>query len=233
MDIHSLASADIAGIVIGFLLTLFVFSYLIGDNVLFRIASNILIGVSTGYFAVIILMNVIWPKIILPVAGLKEFSLSSLINLVPLFLSLILLTKLTPILRGYGSPVMAFLVGTGVAIAIGGAVMGTLLPQVSATVNLFESQVSGIDQSSYWVLIAESLFILIATVSTLVYFQFISKKQGDMQRGGVTWQQRIGNLGEIFIAITFGTIFAKILITALTAFVGRINEIITAFMTIF
>jgi hypothetical protein len=128
---------------------------------------------------------------------------------------------------------MAFLVGTGVAIAIGGAVMGTLLPQVSATTNLFDRQLTGIEQGSYWVLISESILILIATLSTLIYFQFNAKNQAGNLNGRVTWQQRVSSLGEIFIAITFGAIFAKILIAALTAFVGKIDEIITTLMNIF
>lgn len=233
MGIYSLPPGEIAGMVIGFLLTLFIFSYLLGDNVLFRIASHIFIGVSTGYFAVIIILNVVWPRIILPVTELTPVSIQSLLGLVPLILSLILLTKLTPIWRGYGSPVMAFLVGTGVAIAIGGAVMGTLLPQISGTINLFEIQLTGLEQGSYWVVVAESVLILLATLSTLIYFQFSSKNQPGNLSGRITLQKRIANLGEIFIAITFGTIFAKILIAALTAFVGSVNEIITAFTKIF
>lgn len=233
MGYYPLAPEEIVGIFIGFLLTLFIFSYLLGDNALFRIASHIFIGVSTGYFAVIIILNVIWPKIILPVTDLIPLSRQSLLNLVPLLLSLILLTKLTPVWRGYGSPIMAFLVGTGVAIAIGGAVMGTLLPQVSATTDLFDRQLTGIEQGSYWVLISESILILIATLSTLIYFQFNVKNQAGNLNGRVTWQQRVSSLGEIFIAITFGAIFAKILIAALTAFVGRIDEIITTLMNIF
>jgi len=112
-------------------------------------------------------------------------------------------------------------------------VMGTLLPQISGTINLFEIQLTGLEQGGYWVVVAESVLILLATLSTLIYFQFSSKNQPGNLSGRITLQKRIANLGEIFIAITFGTIFAKILIAALTAFVGSVNEIITAFTKIF
>ena len=53
---------------IGFLLTLLIFSYLIGDNPLFRSAVYIFIGVSSGYAAVVVWHNVLLPKLFQPLA---------------------------------------------------------------------------------------------------------------------------------------------------------------------
>ena len=52
---------DGIGAFLGFVLTLLIFSYLIGDNPLFRITVHIFIGVSAGFAAVIALENVILP----------------------------------------------------------------------------------------------------------------------------------------------------------------------------
>ncbi len=46
-------SIEIISALVGFLLTLMVFSYLIGDNPLFRIAVYLFIGVSSGYAATV------------------------------------------------------------------------------------------------------------------------------------------------------------------------------------
>ena len=59
-------SPDFIGSIIGFILTLMVFSYLLGDNGLFRLAVYILVGVSAGFVAVVALYNLIWPQLIIP-----------------------------------------------------------------------------------------------------------------------------------------------------------------------
>ncbi len=81
---------------IGLVLTLLVFSYLIGDNPLFRFAIYLFIGVSSGYAAFAAWQYVLWPRLFSPFF----FQLGNLNQLlllaVPLFLSLSLLAKLSP-----------------------------------------------------------------------------------------------------------------------------------------
>ena len=48
------------GPIVAMLLTIMVLSYIIGDNILFRLAVHIFIGVASGYAAVLILYNVLW-----------------------------------------------------------------------------------------------------------------------------------------------------------------------------
>ena len=58
--------SDWIGAFLGFVLTLLIFSYLIGDNPLFRITVHIFIGVSAGFAAVIAIENIILPRLIDP-----------------------------------------------------------------------------------------------------------------------------------------------------------------------
>ena len=51
---------------IGLILTLLIFSYLIGDNPLFRLATYLFIGVSSGYAAAAIWHYVLIPKLFNP-----------------------------------------------------------------------------------------------------------------------------------------------------------------------
>ena len=43
---------EFIGLIVGFILTLLVFSYLLGDNPLYRIAIHLLVGTSAAYAAV-------------------------------------------------------------------------------------------------------------------------------------------------------------------------------------
>ena len=60
---------DLISRAVGLIFTLFIFSYLIGDNFLFRSAVYIFIGVSAGYAAVVVWHYVLMPKLFLPLAS--------------------------------------------------------------------------------------------------------------------------------------------------------------------
>ena len=66
---------------------------------------------------------------------LSGMSVQQAVLAVPLLLSGLLLMKAWPPLTRLGMPAMGFLVGTAAAVAVGGAVNGTLFPQVNATIS--------------------------------------------------------------------------------------------------
>src|SRR5215471_1232620 len=113
----------IAGLV-AFLFTILILSYLIGDNPLFRIAIYIFVGVSAGYVAVVAWWQVLWPNLLVPLVTGSSTQKAAL--LVPLLLGGMLLMKSWPSLSRLGMPAMGLLVGAGAAVAMAGAVSGTL-----------------------------------------------------------------------------------------------------------
>jgi hypothetical protein len=58
--------AEPLGTIIGLVLTLMVFSYIFGDNFLFRLATHIFVGVAAGYAAVLVIYNIIFPLLANP-----------------------------------------------------------------------------------------------------------------------------------------------------------------------
>jgi len=231
MNLGNLTMFDYAGILVGLFLTLSIFSYLLGDNALFRFAVHLFIGVSAGYLVVVTWYNIIFPKLLLPLLENEGRSSNLLTTYLPLIFSLLLLTKLVPRLSGMGSPIMAYLIGIGAATAIGGAIMGTLFPQIISTINLFDGQNNS--QGLIWYLVLESSFILIGTLSTLIYFHFGARSGANDPGKRAVWIESIAGVGKIFIAITFGAIFANVLIASLTAFVERWNFIGHFFLSLF
>ena len=201
---------------IGLILTLLIFSYLIGDNPLFRSAIYIFIGVSSGYAAVVVWHYVLMPKLFSPLASfdLKQ----NWLLIVPLVLSVSLLAKLSPRISWLGSFAMALLVGVGAATALSGAVAGTLIPQSRAAMNALASL-------NFFDLI-EGIVMLAGTVLTLIYFQFSAKRaaDGSVKRNVVIEILAWG--GRVFIAITFGVLFAGVYMAALTAMLERLSSMI-------
>lgn len=223
MSLAELGLTDLVGAIVGFSLTLMVLSYLIGDNALFRVAIHVFIGVASGYAAVVAWYNVIWPQLFEPLVFGSQSQ--RLYVLFPLILSGMLLFKASPRLSWIGSPTLAYLVGVGVATAIGGAVLGTVFPQISTSINLFDlgSLQPG---ENFLVQFVKGSTILLGTATTLIYFHFGVRPQGEPTKSRPRWLEVLAWIGQVFIAITLGVLFAGVYSAALTALIDRIYYIV-------
>ncbi len=208
-------SADLIAGAIAFLFTVMVLSYLIGDNPLFRFAIYVFVGISAGYVAVVAWWQVIWPDLIMPL--MNGAPTEKALLAVPLLLSGLLLMKAWPPLTRLGRPSMGLLVGTGAAVAIGGAVTGTLLPQVSATIDAF----SHAKLVSFDVFVNAAI-ILVGVIATLVYFHFGARPAADGTLRRFRPVELTAYAGSIFVAIALGVLFAGIYAAALTAMIQRL-----------
>jgi hypothetical protein len=215
---------ELLGTLVGFTLTLFVFSYIFGDNILFRVAIHIFVGVSAGIVAVIVCYNVIWPQLIRPM--LSGSQTERMFLLLPLIMCLLVLAKLSQRISGLGALPIAYLVGVGAAAAVGGALMGTIFPQVGATINLFDLGAMSQSGKPIGQAIPLGVIMLIGTLSTLIYFQFGTRAHRPGASRRAVWLEMIAWAGQGFIAITLGALFAGVYAAALTAWVERLNFLV-------
>ena len=212
--------ADLIGGLIAFVLTVTVLSYLFfGTHRLFRLVVYLFVGVTAGYVGAVAWQSVIWPQAVYPLIWSND---RSLWPVVPLLLAVLLFARLSGRWGRAANVSLAFLVGVGAAAAVGGAVLGTLLPQTWATVDL----PSWREASDPWVrgeLVLSGAILLLGTVSTLAYFHFGTQGQykGTPRRNKAL--RLLGWLGQIFIATAFGVLFAGVFMAALTALVERVN----------
>jgi hypothetical protein len=232
--------ADPIGAIIGFLLTIMVLSYIIGDNFLFRLAIHIFIGVASGYAAILILFNVVWHQVLVPVmqifnSGKTDGLLTYAIHVAPaVVLGIWMMTKLSPRVSRWGTPVLAFLTGVGAATVVAGAVRGTIFPQVGASINVLNQQSIPAISNSLVGWFINGLIIMAGTVTTLIYFQFGVKRQKE----GVPAQRSVfldylSTIGQGFIIITLGVLFSGVYLAALSALIDRIRflwEVILRFI---
>jgi hypothetical protein len=180
------------------------------------------VGVSAGYVAVVVIYQVLWPRLIIPM--LQGGTTERLLLVFPLVLSLLLLAKAAPRLASLGSLPMAYLVGVGAAVAIGGAIFGTLSGQIRGAAQPFNLQAA----NAGWPRVLEGLLALVGTVGTLAYFQFGASSraaQPAAQRGPLV--EILAQVGKVFIAITLGAIFAGVYSAALTALIDRLQSVLT------
>jgi hypothetical protein len=221
-------SQDLIWTFIAFILTLLVFSYLLGDNPLFRLAVYIFAGVVSGYVVVLAVYQVLLPRLVLPL--LRGSPTEQMLALVPLGLSLLMLGKLSPRFARLGNIPMAYLVGAGAAVIIGGAVLGTLVFQSAATLAVFQVTTAG---ASPGMRIFEGSVVLVGTLSALAYFHFGAGRhatEAGAQRSRPL--ELIARAGKFFIVITFGAVFAGVYAAALTALIDRLDFIKNVFLLI-
>jgi hypothetical protein len=207
----------------GFIFTVLILSYLLGDNPLFRVGIYLFIGISVGYVLSVTWHQVIWPQLIQPmISGAVFRDIQQAFLIFPLLGSVLLLVKIFPRLSGLGQLPTALLVGVGAAVAVGGAILGTLIPQVEATVNAFDLRIA---RTNAFFALFNGVLVLIGILGTLAYFQFGARKRedGTVRRNALiealTW------IGRIYIAISFGVLFAGVYLAALTAFISRVDSI--------
>lgn len=205
---------------IGLILTLLVFSYLIGDNPLFRFTIYLFIGVSSGYAAVAAWYYVLWPKLFSQLADPRQL----ILLIVPLVLTVSLLAKLSPRIAWIGNFAMAVLVGVGAATAVGGALIGTLLPQAQASINAFDLSTG--TGSTAFVRLVEAGIMLLGTVLTLAAFHYTVGRAPDGSARPSGLLNGLSTAGRVFVSITLGVLFAGVYIAALTAMIERLSTLI-------
>jgi hypothetical protein len=110
--------------------TLVVLGGLLGERRLFAWSQHLLAGLATGYLALLAITEVVVPRLVEPLAadpgGRPELVLG---------LGLVAVTAATPWLpRTVGAVPISIGVGALAALALGGAVVGILLPQLAAAV---------------------------------------------------------------------------------------------------
>ncbi len=221
-----LTALEAVGTIASALLTLMVLSYVLGDNVFFRIAVHLFVGVAAGYAGALALRTVLFPRLVLPLLtdGLSAITVAFIVSWI---LVLLLSLKAWSSTASLGTLPMALLVGVGAALIVGGAISGTLVPQsLAAMDSLNPSAVTPLTGETGFERVANVLILLTGTISTLVYFRFTARRgpSGEALRSPLSII--VSLVGRVFIALTFGVMYAGALAAALAVLSERIHFLV-------
>jgi len=215
---------ETAGLVVGAVLTLLIFSYLLGDNPLYRLALHLFVGALVGYSFGIVVRDVLLGMV------LGQWLTDPQAVLAPLVLGLLLLLfKGLPRYAYLGNIAIAFLVGVGVAVALSGALLGTLVPQIEATGRAMS--LTSLVSSRAGLL--NGLLIVVGTVCTLMASTFAAQKQRGLAGA---WGQIVklsAGIGRTFLIVALGVAFAGAVTASLSIFIGRLQYLIDVFTDVY
>lgn len=208
---------DVIEIWVAFVLTLMVFSFLLGDNPLYRLAEHLFVGTAAGYAVVVAYHSILRPRLVRP---LMDDPAVHWYLLIPLLLGLLLLGKGRRSSGWMGNTTMGLLFGVGAALAIGGALLGSLAPQVAATwlsVNPDHYPEAG------WVGVVNAALVVLGTTGAFLYFYYGEPRGSKMGRAWAGFRRFWGRVGHWFILAALGAIFANTVVARLSLLVGRMR----------
>jgi len=187
------------GTLVALILTLAIFSFLYRENPFYRFAEYLLVGISVGYYLVIICRNTLYPMVID-----RIFIRGELLAIVPVILGLLMFARLSRKWAYLSRLPLALMIGFGAGISIPAMLQARIMKQMSASM-LPLTSINGI-------------IILIGVISTILYFYFSKKQEG--------FYGNITRLGTYFLMIFFGATFGYTVMSRVSLLIGRLEFIL-------
>lgn len=210
---------ETVGVLIAAILTVMVLSYIFGDNILFKLAAHLFVGVAIGYAIV-----VVWNQVF------AQLGPGNLLQTFPaLILCFLLIFKVRPaqssLANTLGNVALAFVLGVGAALAISGALFGTLMPQMSAVagISLNPNHYQQTQNSAGLVDWLNNIIIVLGTIGTFFYFTFTVRATGPL--GGLRegFVRFWAGMGRLMIIFTLGALFANTVMARVALLISRLE----------
>ena len=208
------------GGIVASLLTLMVFSYLLGANPLWRIAQSLLVGVSVGYVTLVVLTQVVAPqvaRVIQPPEG--AVPADRLLAAVPVVLGLLLLLRVAYPGAWPASFGLNLVVVVGASLALGGALAGAIVPQALDTMRVLDF--SKLDAAGIAALVG-NVVLVVGVVCGLAYFAFGARADGSR----LTPVREMSVVGRWVLVLAFGAILGSLATTFYAALIERLGFIV-------
>jgi len=218
---------QVAGVWVAALLTLSVLSYIVGRNTFFRLAEYLFVGVAAGYAGSVTWHNALAPRLRLLVydpAGHWHYLLFTL-------LGLMLLARGLRSLSAAANLPLAVLVGTGAGLALGGALTGTLVAQMQASL----ISVSPADYGGGvvgWAYALDAALLVLGTVAVLVSYRFV-QSEGRLGTALESVLRPVSAVGRTLILIAFGALLAGALLSFFAILVSRVDFLVRDWLGLF
>ena len=196
------------GVWVAAMFTLFIFSFLYRDNVFYKFAESVVIGVSAAYWMVVAFWTTVIPNLLgkLFPGWVRSWAMPGLspereetwyLYVVPLVLSVLLLWRLAPKGAWIARWPLAFIIGTTAGLKLVGFIHADFLGQIrSSIIPLLVFADTG--QFDFWKTISNILLVT-GILCGLVYFFFSIEHRGAVGK--------IARAGIWVLMITFGAAF--------------------------
>jgi hypothetical protein len=202
------------GIWLGAYCTFSIFSFLYKDNPFYKLAEQVFVGLSAGYWFIYTIYNILIPNLFGKL--IADFSGNALL-LIPAALGVMMLVRIIPKLEWVSRYPIALVIGTSAGISMLRYMKSDVLSQLTATmINPFGMNTLGEKIGSF--------ILIIGTVCVIMYFYFSRKQEGVL---GVT-----SKAGIWFLMISFGASFGYTVMARISLLIGRLQFLLVDWLHI-
>jgi hypothetical protein len=195
----------------GAILTIAIFSFLWKDNPLYRFAEHLVVGVSAGYWIVILWNTSLVSKLVQPLERFFNGTSTTLLDplvIIPAFLGIMLFTRFVPKYAWVSRIPMAYILGVGSGAAVPLALQTSVVQQIYPTMTMFLPE--SLTSMQAWF---NAVFVLASVLCGLAYFYFSARHEGVL--GGMS------KTGIWILMIGFGASFGYTVMSRVSLLYGR------------
>ncbi len=189
---------------LGAILTLCIFSFLYKDNPFYKVAEHLVVGVSAGYFVILLCYTGLMPKLITPLMNGAWW------YIIPGIMGMLMWFRFSKKLSWISRYPIAFYIGIATGVTIPVEMKNRINSQLFDTLkapNFSLGTVSGISD----------IIIIIGVICSLCYFFFSKEHKGAF--GG------LAKIGIYTLMIGFGSSFGYTVMARISLFIQRVQEL--------
>lgn len=194
------------------LLTLIVFSFLYGDNPLYKFAERLLVGLAIGYSLVIAWSSTIMDRVYYPLIEDNQWWM-----IFPVFLGLLMFSRFSKRYSWLSGIPLAAMIGAGAGAALPAMLEARTLKQISSAVGALAGAGDAFEYFSAAVL-------LIGFLTTLSYFYFGRERRGALSVSA--------NIGTYFLMTFFGATIGYTVMSRMSILIGRLDFLLSDWLGI-
>lgn len=190
------------------ILTLSIYSFLYRDNIFYKFAEHLFVGVSVGYSVSVVYQNAFIRRVFDPLFMTRTYIVEGQFHILP-FLAILIPTLIGLLMISVFSRRYSWLIRIPISFVVGSYAGMSISPSFQA--NIFEQTRSTL----YTVLSVSSFIMIFGVITTLVYFFFSKEHKGLLGK--------TANIGIWFIMIAFGASFGYTVMARVSLLIGRMN----------
>ena len=192
------------GLWLGALMTFGIYSFLYKDNPFYKVAEQIFVGLSAGYWFVYTIYFILIPNLFDKLSA--DFGAHWLL-IIPGILGIMMLSQIVPKLAWLSRYPIALMIGTTAGISFMRYMKSDVISQMTATmINPFSGSAAEI---------VGQILLVAGTICGVMYFFFSKKHEGAFGVGA--------RIGIYFLMVSFGAAFGYTAMARISLLIGRLQ----------
>ena len=191
-------------------LTLSTFSFLYKDNPFYKFAEHLVVGVSAGYFTMILIVTSLWPKLVDPLRA------GNLLYIIPALLGMSMFFRFSKTRGWIARYPIAIYIGIGAGLELVLQFQARVIEQLNATIGIVGGLTSGAAAGTLTTgELINDIIIIVGVICGLAHFYFSKEHTG--------WFGALATAGIWVLMVGFGASFGYTVMARISLLIQRVQ----------